>query len=75
MLTNVLGTMYLTMTFCTGTGADIQCKDINIKQPEATFFSCLQQGMFSGMKNLEWMGKKWKLKKWRCSGKPPLLGV
>lgn len=75
MLINVLGTMYLTMTFCTGTGTAKQCKDITIKHPEATLHSCLSQGMFSGMKNIEQMGTKWNLKKWRCSSRAPDLGI
>ncbi len=74
MLINVLGTIYLTITICT-VNEPIVCEDKQFKNPEATLHSCVMQGLISGQKILKRKGKEWTIKKWRCSGGPPQLGI
>lgn len=74
MLTAAMMVTYLTITICT-VDSPVVCENKYFKNNEATLHSCVMQGVISGQKIIEQKGKRWKIKKWRCSHRAPDLGV
>ena len=60
--------MYLTVTMCQ-TESPYHCKDIQLKNDNATLMSCMQQGQIEANKTLKLLGPGWKVKVWKCSSR------